>query len=318
MANLSITTLCNKRCAYCFASDTQIKSGKTSFDRKTFVRALNYLERSGLKQVRLLGGEPTLHPDFILFVNMAIDRGFDIMLFTNGLMPENVLNYLTSIPGKRLSILLNTIHPLENNTKGIRSQKLVMEKLGPAIIAGVNIYNTEQELDYLLDYIIRYDLRKEIRMGLAHPVLSRKNVFLHPKEYKKTGYKIALFKLEAKRFGVTLGFDCGFVPCMFPDEYFKLLIGELKKAGTCCHPIIDLLGDGTFIACYPLNNLLRIKINDKLVAKELTRDYEKALLPYKEIGIYPYCTSCPLFGNRCNGGCMSFRIQRYQTCQEIS
>lgn len=315
---MSITTLCNKRCAYCFASDTQIKSGKTSFDRKTFVRALNYLERSGLKQVRLLGGEPTLHPDFILFANMAIDRGFDIMLFTNGLMPENVLNYLTSIPEKRLSILLNTIHPLENNTKGIRLQKQVMEKLGPDIIAGVNIYNTEQELDYLLDYIIRYDLRKEIRMGLAHPVLSRKNVFLHPKEYKKTGYTIALFKLEAKRFGVTLGFDCGFVPCMFPDEYFKLLTGELKKAGTCCHPIIDLLGDGSFIACYPLNNLLRIKINDKLLAKELTRDFEKALLPYKEIGIYPYCTSCPLFGNRCNGGCMSFRIQRYQTCREIS
>jgi len=175
-----------------------------------------------------------------------------------------------------------------------------------------------QELDYLLDYITIYGLKKEIRIGLCHPVLSLKNVFLHPKEYKKIGYKIALFKQKAKKFGVFLGFDCGFVPCMFPDEYFELLTGELRKAGTCCHPIIDLLVDGSFIACYPLNNLVRIIIDDKLNAKELSAEFESALLPYSDIGIYPHCTSCPLFGNRCNGGCMSFRIQRYKNQRGIA
>jgi len=318
MANLSITTVCNKRCVYCFAYDTRIELGKTCIDNETYGKALDYLERSGLKKVRLLGGEPTLHPAFTLMASMALDRGFDIMLFTNGLMTDRVLDYLVSLPEKRLSILLNTIHPAENNRKGIRRQIEVMEKLGPVIIAGINIYSANQEYDYLLDYINKYDLKKEIRMGLAHPVLSRKNVFLHPKEYKKIGYRIALFKLEAKRYGVMLGFDCGFVPCMFPDEYFELLSGELRRAGTRCHPIIDLLVDGSFIACYPLNDLIRVKINDKLHAKELIRDFETALLLYKDIGIYPHCTSCQLFGTRCNGGCMSNRIKRYQNCQDFA
>jgi len=318
MANLSITTICNKKCAYCFANDSRNESGDAIFDHEIFSQALDYLERSGLKQVRLLGGEPTLHPDFTSFVTRALDRGFDIMLFTNGLMHESVLDFLNSLPQNRLTILLNTVHPGEKDTRGITRQKQVMGKLGPVIIPGLNIYRSNLDLDYLLDYIIRYDLRKEIRMGLAHPVLSRKNIFLHPKEYKKIGYEIALFKMKVKQYGILLGFDCGFVPCMFPDEYFELLSAELKKAGTCCHPIIDLLADGSFIACYPLNNLMRIKINSLMVAEELVKDFNTAISPYKEIGIYPYCTSCPLFGNRCNGGCMSFRVQRYYNCRSIA
>ena len=312
MANLSITNVCNRNCVYCFAKDTRGEFGKTYLDDETYEKALDYLERSGLKQVRLLGGEPTLHPNIKSFIKMALDRDFNIMLFTNGLMPEKVFDYLTSIPGKRLSILLNTIHPTENDIRGIKRQKKLMERFGKIIIAGVNIYNAKQELDYLLEYVTGYNLKKEVRLGIAHSVLSRNNVFLHPKEYPVIGQKIALFKLNAKKNGISLGFDCGFVPCMFPEEYIELLSEELKKAGTCCHPIIDMLTDGSFIACYPLNNFKKIKMNDKLNSKVLFRNFEKALTPYKDVGIYPYCTSCPLFRKRCNGGCISYRIQRYQ------
>lgn len=318
MANLSITNICNKSCVYCFANDTRIELGKTCIDNETYGKALDYLERSGMKQVRLLGGEPTLHPSFKVFIRMALGRGFDIMLFTNGLISEKVLDFLTSLPKNRISVLLNTIHPTENDPQGIELQKKVMHRLGQVVIAGVNIYSAKLKLDYLLDYIDKYHLKKEIRLGLAHSVLSQKNVFLQPKEYQKIGSKIALFKLQARRNGVKLGFDCGFVPCMFPEEYFGLLSEELKKAGTCCHPIIDMLVDGSFIACYPLNNLLKVKIHNHLHAKELIRKFEEALSPFKDVGIYPYCRSCPLYNKRCNGGCMSYRIQRYQNRSNIA
>ena len=123
MANLSITNVCNKQCVYCFANDTRIEFGKTYVDDETFEKALDYLERSGIKQARLLGGEPTLHPNFISFVNKALDRGLDIMLFTNGLISAKVLNFLTELPEERLSILLNTIHPVENNPQGTKHQQ---------------------------------------------------------------------------------------------------------------------------------------------------------------------------------------------------
>jgi hypothetical protein len=248
---------------------------------------------------------------FISFAEKALKRGLDVMIFTNGLVSKKILEYLTNIPEERLSILLNTIHPNEKNLQGTKRQKEVMERIGKVIIPGVNIYSSQQEMDYLLEYVIKYNLRKEIRLGISHSVLSQNNVFLHPKEYQKIGYNIAMFKLEAKKADVALGFDCGFVPCMFPAEYFDLLSEELKKAGNCCHPIIDMLTDGSFISCYPLNNFMKVKINDTLRAKELIGNFEEALKPYQDVGIYPYCTTCTLFNKRCNGGCMSFRIQRF-------
>ncbi len=312
MANLSITNVCNKKCVYCFAGDTLDEYGKTYMDIETYIEALNYLERSGIKQARLLGGEPTLHPDFISFVSLALDRELDIMLFSNGLISDKVLNYLNTIPVGKLSILLNTIHPNENNKIGSNRQKEVMKNLGKSIIPGINLYSAKQDLDYILEYVIKYDLKKEIRIGISHSVLSQNNVFLHPKEYQKIGENIAQFKKEAVKSNVSLGFDCGFVPCMFSNEHYELLSEEMKKTGNCCHPIIDMLTDGSFIACYPLNDYKKVKIHEQLYAKDLIKTFEDSLSQYKNIGIFPYCTSCPLFNSRCNGGCTSFKIQRYK------
>jgi organic radical activating enzyme len=318
MANLSITNNCNKNCVYCFAGDTLDEFGITQMNTTVFEKALDYLDRSGLKQVRLMGGEPTLHPDFTLFASKALERDFNILLFTNGLINNRILKFLEEIPENNLDILLNTIHPNENNQQGIVRQKHTMKILGNRIAAGINLYSNNQDFDYLLDYVTQFGLKKEIRLGISHSVLSRKNTFLHPKEYKSIGYKIALFKLEAKKHGITLGFDCGFVPCMFPEEYFELLNDELQKAGNCCHPIIDLLANCTFISCYPLNNFYKINLDDKITAKDLNLLFDKRLVPYKEAGIFPYCTSCPLFNNRCNGGCMSFRMQRFDKLERIN
>jgi sulfatase maturation enzyme AslB (radical SAM superfamily) len=311
MANLSITNVCNRKCVYCFAGDTLAEFGKTFMSDETFNKALDYLQRSDIKQVRLLGGEPTLHPGFKKFVSKALEMSFDIMLFTNGLFTRDTLKYLESIPVGRLSVLLNTIHPTDVDTHGIELQWEMMSRLGAAVIPGINIYNSKQDMSYLLDYVSDYNLKKEIRLGISHSVLSQNNVSLHPKEYHKIGYKIALLKQSALKNGIILGFDCGFVPCMFPEEYLDLLSDEIQRAGTCCHPIIDMLSDGSFISCYPLNNLLKIQITQELNSKKLIEHFERALMPYSEVGIYPFCTTCQLFKNRCNGGCMSFKIQRY-------
>ncbi|HOW40248.1 MAG TPA: radical SAM protein [Bacteroidales bacterium] len=311
MANLSITNVCNRSCPYCFANDSKTELGKTFMEDNVYEAALNYLSRSAIKQVRLLGGEPTLHPGFIKMVTKALERDFTISLFTNGLMPENVLRFLENAPEGKLSILLNTIHPSEGDRIGIDRQRDVMLRLGRVIILGINICSSSQKMEYLIDYVRKYNLKKEIRLGIAHTVMSKANTSLHPKEYQKTGYAIFKLKQEAAREGISIGFDCGFVPCMFPEEYYNLLSEELKNAGTCCHPVIDLLADGSFIACYPLNNLLKIKLNDQIDSKKLSGRFEEVLRPYNETGIYPHCSSCPLFKTRCNGGCMSFRIQRY-------
>ena len=91
MSNISITARCNRQCPYCFTGFTKHGENR-DMDRDMFLRALPYLTRSGIDQARLIGGEPTLHPDFIWMAGKALESGFRLMVFSNGLMPPSFLS----------------------------------------------------------------------------------------------------------------------------------------------------------------------------------------------------------------------------------
>lgn len=312
MSNLSITTYCNRKCSYCFAGDSSVLHNKTlNMNMQIFDKALNYLTKSGINQVRLLGGEPTTHPEIITMIEKAIKKGFSILIFSNGLMPQRVLDFLKSLNQKELTILLNTVHPIENYLSVQKKQQRVMKFLGRRVMLGINIFSRQQTFDFLLDYIDDYDLIREIRLGIAHPLIELKNDYLHPKFYKEIGLNIIDLLILARKRNIKLGFDCGFVPCMFPEDSYEMLGDLLKKTGIQCNPIIDLLPDGKFISCYPLNNIKSIELKEGLHAKNLFSDFKNELNIYSEMGIYPYCSKCSIFKKGlCSGGCKAMKIKR--------
>ena len=115
MANLSITTVCNRTCRYCFARSAfnDREPNITHISLSTFQRALDFLERSGIDQARLLGGEPTLHPEFPALVQQVLERRLRLLVFSNGLMPEAALRCLEETPIDRVAVLINvTGYPL--------------------------------------------------------------------------------------------------------------------------------------------------------------------------------------------------------------
>ncbi len=91
MANLAIAGVCNLRCPYCFAGSylaTSRDQGAAFVDAAAFEERLDFLERSGIPEARLIGGEPTLHPAFPDLVVAARSRGLRIPVFSHGLMPR--------------------------------------------------------------------------------------------------------------------------------------------------------------------------------------------------------------------------------------
>ena len=231
MANISITNVCNKRCIYCFAQDARNESVRQYMDDRLFGQILDYLERSKIDHVRLMGGEPTLHPHFISFAGQALSRGLNLFLFSNGLMPAKVIDFLRTIPAEKVKILLNTIHPEEGNLRGIQRQKKLMKILGPVIVPGINIYKPALDLDFISGYFSKFNLKKEVRIGISHPVISNMNRYLHPRFYPRVGKQIVAFRNEMEKIGVRITLDCGFVPCMFPIEEMNFIFDELKMAG---------------------------------------------------------------------------------------
>ena len=72
--NLFITNLCNSACPYCCVRDWITHDSETAqyMSFRDLGRVIEVLKRSGIDSVRLLGGEPMLHPEIGGFVDRSI------------------------------------------------------------------------------------------------------------------------------------------------------------------------------------------------------------------------------------------------------
>jgi hypothetical protein len=309
VSNLSVTLLCNQACGYCFARSLDRDSGH--MQPEVFAQALDHLERSGIRQVRMLGGEPTIHPQFGLLLDAIEARGLDLLLFSNGRMPGRAMDRLKRFPGERLAILLN-IDPAACQPD-IRDRRVrqVVERFAGAVILGCNIHHPGLSPAPLLPLVDRFQLNRTIRLGLAHPCVGAENRFLHPRHYRTVGHRIGAFARDAARRGIRLVFDCGFVPCMFTEDDLELLTTLGDPPGSRCNPLPDFLPDGRLIPCYPLAHVCHTVHRPGDTAETVQARCSEQLAIYRTAGIYGECSHCQLRRQqRCNGGCLAAAMQR--------
>ncbi|MBI2877932.1 MAG: radical SAM protein [Candidatus Tectomicrobia bacterium] len=313
MTNLSITLQCNRDCSYCFARPLRRKGelAATRMDRAMFLCALDFLRQSGINQVRLLGGEPTLHPHFEGLVTQALDRGFRLLVFSNGLMPEAALRCLEEASPERVSVLVNLPSPWEQNSHEARYQALTLGRLGRRATLGFNLHTASPDLDFLLLQVERHRLNRSVRLGLAHPCRDGSNHCLRPKEYAEAGRHIAGFVQQAAGHGITVELDCGFVPCMFPEGFLESPGVDPAAIGPRCGPVPDILPDGSVVPCYPLASTWRLSLSDGGDAPHFRSRFEEQMQPYRTLGIFRQCATCARrAGGQCLGGCLAAAMQR--------
>ncbi|WP_070807483.1 anaerobic ribonucleoside-triphosphate reductase activating protein [Gabonibacter massiliensis] len=106
---------CNFRCGYCHNPSLVLPELFTENQKWTEAELFSFLSkrRQWLDGVVISGGEPTLQPDLILFVQKIKKLGFDIKLDTNGSNPD-LLREL--IAGKRIDAIAMDIKSALNLT----------------------------------------------------------------------------------------------------------------------------------------------------------------------------------------------------------
>ena len=79
MPNIAITNYCNLKCPYCFAND-MINEQKKNIELNNYIKLLHYLtEYNNIKEIGIIGGEPTLHPFFkeiLIIIIKTLYAGF--------------------------------------------------------------------------------------------------------------------------------------------------------------------------------------------------------------------------------------------------
>lgn len=92
-----LTSGCNLACQHCWLSPAYQPNGGTGghLDYDLFARAIDEGLPLGLSSVKLTGGEPLLHPDFVKIVDLLHEKELGLTIETNGtLMSEDLAHYL--------------------------------------------------------------------------------------------------------------------------------------------------------------------------------------------------------------------------------
>ena len=271
MPNVLITNRCNQNCSYCFAQK-EMKKKTEEMPFSSFERVLDFLKQSGDENLRLLGGEPTLHFRFKDIIKLAFDRKFSIQIFTNGLFGEDILDFLIS-RGCQIRYSFNMNSKEKYSSQNYKQLLKNLEKISvfKNVLVGVVIYDNNFNLDYLLKIIKKYQI-KSIALRVANPTfLVSGNTLI--KEIKKI----------SKGFGV--GFGCGLSKKLFNEKQRDVLkeVGVFNSNYGCGANSgkFDIGVDLSVFRCFPLACWKNKNLFDFKNTKEIEQYFSSKMKDYQ-------------------------------------
>jgi hypothetical protein len=318
--NILLTERCVRACPYCFAKKQMSDlSGKDQISWEDFIHIADLFTASGERHLSLLGGEPTLHPDFVDFVLYLHARGINVSVFTSGIMSDARLEEasaaLKGIEVPRLSFICNLNDPASSTEAETRRIEAFLQAFGPQTSLSFNIYRTDFEMGFLFDAIERFGLRKHVRLGLASPIPGESNLHIGTEQIGDVVERLFAFLPLFESHNVSPGFDCGFPLCAFTDERLGRLSRIQKGEGVSirfvCNPAIDIGADMSVWSCFPLARYKRRSVYEFDSAAAVHAHYKAMHVEArsKRGGIYPACGECVHRANgHCAGGCLAHVI----------
>lgn len=314
--NYVITTNCNKGCPYCFAHENRKNDPNSFMDLEKFKKLLGKSE----SHVKLIGGEPTQHPDFKAIVQELVDQKKDFTLISNFLFGEEVLNIiLYALDNVRVSFLVNAtdldiggrITKWSNNYNTIYKKLYAVDREQELSIGLTLVNDLKYYLSYLDMIIDNVAAVENLRLSISFPGDKEdKNKFEFIKN-KELGTMFLGMIHHAISKGIKPNIDCVLFPCLFKNkEEFKYINKFVDKIETKCGENgspADIFPDETISYCYPLKESISLDTN-KYDRMELAN--QDMMLRYKmmksQVSLPEACLECRFLGNICDGPCLGF------------
>ena len=308
--NLIITSTCNKKCSFCFAE------GKGEQKELSLEDIISIIKKSSRNEdIKLLGGEPTLHSDFAEILNYCKNIKNNVLLISNFFIKKDeVKNAIIEFQNsKELRFLINVAELTQNQ------YELVSDNIKNLI------KNKEVSLGYTLDrnrdfdsykvWLEKFmiDVRdkvKNIRVSVPFPNFKQgeeKKFYLY-NEYYFTDL-IEKFIRWADQYDLPVSIDCGLFPCMFRDEeqkqFFFRKIGDLKLG--CTGGAFDIFNQKIASLCYPGKDIcVDISDHDSLDTAFNELLIKKQYYYAAKNNLPKECKDCKFLNKECAGPCIGF------------
>jgi len=314
MANIAITNICNLKCEYCFADD-MIHEPSSSISLEDFIKILQFTSRTPKNHIGIIGGEPTLHPEFdkiIKEINIYCrENNTGATLFTNGIELEKYLPMLC----ERIGMLINCNSPDKMSIDQYKKLSSTLDKINELCMfdtrctCGCNVYLGCDNYYWIWEIVDKYHL-PHIRCSVVSPGGCYRNMRSDKELYYNMMKPIFLnFCTQAKDHNCKLHMDCGKIPLCYFDQFEKEIVlaaCDNYMESYFCHPVVDITQGFRATACFGCYD--PVDIRDFNTVDEL-EDYLfiRKNIPRYETNCTGKCTTCKkheLF--QCQGGCLGF------------
>ena len=321
MANIILTSYCNLHCPYCFANEMINTEEIKNISIAQFQHILDWISKTPLEgqRIGLIGGEPTLHPQFDEILDIVgkfcLEHNCFSILFTNGIY---INKFLSNIPSKMV-ILLNFNIPTAMTPQQWESLNINIEKMhkigwlyksedikNAKVTIGCNLCLEITDYSFFWDTIDKYPGIPEVRMSVTSPI---NPVYKVDKDLYYTSMKPVLLEFveQANKRNISISADCNQIPiCYFTEEEFAKLYNMNRRGKVICEPIIDITPDFQASSCFGAYDL--VDCNEFETISDLHRHLlYKKVAPKVLNNRIGRCENCKLFDlTKCQGGCLGF------------
>lgn len=278
-----------------------------------FDKVLQFHKRSALPAISLLGGEPTLHPQFDQILDRCLASNMQIRLFTGGLIPPKAKEKIRSVDPAKIGLIVNISVPEHCRSQKEYEQTIQsVRDLAQFSTVGYTMFSDKVDPSWLVEVILETKCRPHIRLGLAMPSLTDQNPLLPPHDYKAIASWVLKLASLCDARDITLGFDCGFTFCMFNAEQLgKLMEWGCELRFVCC-PIIDIGADLSVWSCFATSSVNQTRLEDFPNRNDAVAHYTDVQRAYRSFGIYDECRTCKhKRRNACAGGCLAHVMRSF-------
>lgn len=322
MPNIMINNYCNLRCPYCFAKDV-IDKNKMSMSLDDYEYVLQWLKNSNIHDVRLIGGEPTIHPKFKEFIDIPLNDKFfqNIHIFSNCTFKDDILEDLIIASRKKNISLLpnfNLQSNVNNDTFWERMNHNVkmLAKYDIVKTVGINIYDRDQDIDYIFEIADKYNV-KEIRWALAIPNMELDSKFNY-KEYILSFLPLLKdFYKKSVKYQKKIHRDCNSLPiCLMDDEMLKLFAyltpNDAYAESHACNPVVDIDANLNVYRCFGLSeySVKNLKNYDNI--NDIINSFNVQFDNLSHKPLFKECNDCPkyIMNDDRSCSCLKYKIRK--------
>lgn len=318
MFNVILTSTCNLSCNYCFAEKFMGEDTLKNLPPERLITAenfqyiLKFLAESKVKHLSLLGGEPTLHPEFNKFARLTISEGLYCSVKTNAMWNRPFTKLFEGIPFEGLNLHVNVNGPEHLNPKQwekVQANIREARKYCDNIVMQINVSNLNFRYEEILNFAKEVDVRS-ITWSPAVPIYNYSaNESLKKENYSKTlTHRLMQMFEMCSRLNLPIMGVHGPTPCMFSKEQKSWMEDQNISINSHCFPVFDIFPDLSTHYCFPLKDFQKnINIKNFKNLKEVEYELQKEIqlirpkmFPWKE------CVDCEFaLNNTCQGGCMA-------------